>query len=183
MLVSKGRWSTIQERSTVQIQIDSFTGINDFIIHHLPQYCIGPNKRSCLNKRTPSSFWQPTPKFWWNLFLKQVKIGDKWAKTQPGDKYSINFWEIWGFCLNAPWRNMKSLHVLLNGKLKWRSRGEYGGHMRFRIVWVVTRPWSHNLIVLFSKECCYVISIRPGISQLFTNNRNGSCRICEVFNK
>ena len=51
------------------------------------RYHIVLNKLPCLNKSScsPSSFWQPTPKFWWNGHPKQikkgVKKGEKWLKN------------------------------------------------------------------------------------------------------
>ena len=38
------------------------------------------SKRSCLNKCSLGSFWQPTPNFWWIGPPKQVQIGEKSAK-------------------------------------------------------------------------------------------------------
>ncbi len=44
-------------------------------------YCIALNKCFCLNKCSLDSFWQCTPKFWWNRPPKQVDNEQTWLKN------------------------------------------------------------------------------------------------------
>ena len=50
------------------------------------EYHIVLNECSCSNKRTPSSFWQPTLKIGKIYSPKQVKTGEKWAKIAEKKK-------------------------------------------------------------------------------------------------
>ena len=44
-------------------------------------YRVVLNKCTCLNKHAPRSPCRQTPKFWWNIPLKQVQMGGKWLKN------------------------------------------------------------------------------------------------------
>ncbi len=59
-------------------------------------YRIVLNKRTCASEHALRPSWQPTPKFWWNLPQKQVKMDGKWLKTSL--LFSWAPWSLLGVC-------------------------------------------------------------------------------------
>ena len=85
-------------------RVNGRSDVKTFFLAALKRFCcIVLNKRSCLNKRNPRSFWQPTPKFWRRTKQKQVKMdGNEQKKGIKNICYVPGApWLYQGVCLRA----------------------------------------------------------------------------------
>ena len=115
-----------------------------------------------LNKHTPSSFWQPTPKYWWNRPPKQGKNLWKWAKMD--EKHLSFLWALWthlGICL-CTGSVYSALYGIAStaewgGFLNWEAQGnnidmECNDHCQNELRWL-GQAIGIMLMVFWSSDC------------------------------